>query len=275
MPKISSYPIIDHLTMTGNDYFLGDAAAGPTTSRALLSELMLATAGFQIAPTLSGAGTLVANKLNPVNTSGGSLGVSAFTLNLPSNAVRASGMPPLVVVEDLNGTFDTKYLTVHPNNGENVAGSSADYVCYIRNGVYFFMLDPANNWIVWSNGSNLAPPRVYSGAGASDTLVAADAYNAVLYNNSAQNMLALVPTNASVPFPIGTAIMLFNHRSSTFLTTVNAVTPATTKIYTNIAGVINTVGGRIGVSGYASQANLNATLKKTATDEWQLAGAVY
>jgi hypothetical protein len=93
--------------------------------------------------------------------------------------------------------------------------------------------------------------------GTTYTLVLADAGKVVELNNVAAISL-LVPTNASVAFPIGTVVEIWNQGSGQ--TTVSATTPGTT--------TIRSPNGRTAMGfQYGS-----ATLRKRATDEWCLEG---
>lgn len=92
--------------------------------------------------------------------------------------------------------------------------------------------------------------------GTSYTLVAADAGKVVELNNAAAISLQ-VPTNASVAFPVGTVVELWQQGAGQV--TVSAVTPGTTSI--------RTAGTLVVRAQYSS-----VTLRKRAADEWCLAG---
>lgn len=93
--------------------------------------------------------------------------------------------------------------------------------------------------------------------GTSYTLVLADAGKVVELNNAGAISL-LIPTNASVAFPVGTTIELW--RQGVGVVSVTAVTPATTTIRS--PGSKITIGVQYGA----------ATLRKRGTDEWALEG---
>ncbi len=93
--------------------------------------------------------------------------------------------------------------------------------------------------------------------GTTYTLVAADAGKVVELNNGSAISL-LVPTNASVQFPVGTVVELWQQGAGQV--TVTAVTPGTTTIRAPSAK-----------SHIAAQYG-SATLRKRATDEWCLEG---
>lgn len=93
--------------------------------------------------------------------------------------------------------------------------------------------------------------------GATYTLVSGDAGKVVEMNNGSANTL-YVPTNASVAFPVGTCVEIWQQGAGQ--TSVIATTPGTT--------AIRAPSSRNKLSGqYAS-----AVLRKRATDEWVLEG---
>lgn len=95
------------------------------------------------------------------------------------------------------------------------------------------------------------------------TLVAGDAAETLLVSNAASAGTLNIPTNASVPFPIGTQINLIQTGSGQI--TIQATTPATTTI--NSTGATSTAP-RLRVQ------NSSATLLKTATDTWYVVGDI-
>lgn len=95
------------------------------------------------------------------------------------------------------------------------------------------------------------------------TLVAGDAAETLLVSNAATAGTLRIPTNASVPFPIGTQINLIQTGSGQI--TIQATTPATTTI--NSTGATSTAP-RLRVQ------NSSATLLKTGTDTWYVVGDI-
>lgn len=93
--------------------------------------------------------------------------------------------------------------------------------------------------------------------GTSYTLALTDVAKVVSLTNAAAISLQ-VPTNASVAFPTGTQILLYQGGAGQV--TVSAVTPATTTI--RAQGSKTKINGQYGVAG----------LLKVATDEWVLFG---
>lgn len=94
------------------------------------------------------------------------------------------------------------------------------------------------------------------------TAVAADQYQALQLMNKATAIAFKIPTNASVAFPVGTAITVLNIGAGTC--TISAVTPATTTILS---------AGATAASPTLAQYK-SAVCIKTATDTWYVVGAV-
>lgn len=94
------------------------------------------------------------------------------------------------------------------------------------------------------------------------TAVAADQYQALQLMNKATAIAFKIPTNASVAFPIGTAITVLNIGAG--VCTISAVTSGTTTILS--AGA---VAAAPTISQYKS-----AVCIKTATDTWYVVGGI-
>ena len=94
------------------------------------------------------------------------------------------------------------------------------------------------------------------------TAVLADQYQALEIMNKATAIAFKIPTNASVAFPIGTAITVLNIGAG--VCTISAVTSGTTTILS--AG---TVAAAPTLAQYKS-----AVCIKTATDTWYVVGAI-
>ena len=94
------------------------------------------------------------------------------------------------------------------------------------------------------------------------TAVAADQYQALQLMNKATAIAFKIPTNASVAFPIGTAITVLNIGAGTC--TISAVTPATTTILS---------AGATAASPTLAQYK-SAVCVKTAVDTWYILGAI-
>ena len=94
------------------------------------------------------------------------------------------------------------------------------------------------------------------------TAVLADQYQALEIMNKATAIAFKIPTNASVAFPIGTAITVLN--IGVGVCTISAVTSGTTTILS--AGA---VAAAPTIAQYKS-----AVCIKTATDTWYVVGAV-
>jgi hypothetical protein len=94
------------------------------------------------------------------------------------------------------------------------------------------------------------------------TAVSADQYQVLEIMNKATAIAFKIPTNASVAFPVGTAITVLN--IGVGVCTISAVTSGTTTILS--AGV---VAAAPTLAQYKS-----AVCIKTATDTWYVVGAV-
>lgn len=92
---------------------------------------------------------------------------------------------------------------------------------------------------------------------ANYTLTINDDCYLFIFNSGTATTLS-VPTNASVAFPVGTQILVLQY--GTAQTTISAVTPATTKIWSN--GSKTKTNGQYAV----------VCLLKIATDEWVMYG---
>jgi hypothetical protein len=94
------------------------------------------------------------------------------------------------------------------------------------------------------------------------TAVLADQYQVLEIMNKATAIAFKIPTNASVAFPIGTAITVLNIGAGTC--TISAVTPGTTTILS---------AGSTAASPTVAQYK-SAVCIKTATDTWYVVGAI-
>ena len=94
------------------------------------------------------------------------------------------------------------------------------------------------------------------------TPVSADQYQMLVLMNKATAVNFTIPTNASVAYPVGTAITVLNIGAGTC--TIKAVTAGTTTV--------------LSAGGTAAQPTLaqykSAVCIKTATDTWYVVGAV-
>lgn len=94
------------------------------------------------------------------------------------------------------------------------------------------------------------------------TAVSADQYQALQIMNKATAIAFKIPTNASVAFPIGTAITVLNIGAGTC--TISAVTPGTTTVLS---------AGATAASPTLPQYK-SAVCIKTATDTWYVVGGI-
>ena len=110
---------------------------------------------------------------------------------------------------------------------------------------------------------NSLPTFTVGTANTSDyTAVLADQYQVLEIMNKATAIAFKIPTNASVAFPVGTAITVLNIGAGTC--TISATTPATTTILS---------AGATAASPTLAQYK-SAVCIKTATDTWYVVGAI-
>jgi hypothetical protein len=98
--------------------------------------------------------------------------------------------------------------------------------------------------------------------GTSYTAVLDDQYQVLVPMNRATAIDFKIPTNASVAFPVGTAITILNKGAG--LCTISAVTSGTTTVLS---------AGAIAASPTLAQYK-TAVCIKTATDTWYVAGGI-
>ena len=94
------------------------------------------------------------------------------------------------------------------------------------------------------------------------TAVIDDAYQVLVPMNKATAVAFKIPTNASVAFPVGTAITVLNKGVGSV--TISAVTPGTTTVLS--AGAV--------LAAPTLAQYKTAVCIKTATDTWYVAGAI-
>ena len=94
------------------------------------------------------------------------------------------------------------------------------------------------------------------------TAVSADQYQVLQLMNKATAIAFKIPTNASVAFPIGTALTVLNIGAGTC--TISAVTPGTTTVLS---------AGAVAASPTLAQYK-SAVCIKTGTDAWYVVGAI-
>jgi len=99
-------------------------------------------------------------------------------------------------------------------------------------------------------------------ATADYTAVLDDQYQVLVPMNKATAVAFKIPTNASVAFPVGTAITVLNKGAG--LCTISAVTPGTTTVLS---------AGATAASPTLAQYK-TAVCIKTATDVWYVAGGI-
>ena len=94
------------------------------------------------------------------------------------------------------------------------------------------------------------------------TAVSADQYQVLEIMNKATAIAFKIPTNASVAFPVGTALTVLNIGAGTC--TISAVTPGTTTVLS---------AGATAASPTLTQYK-SAVCIKTGTDAWYVVGAI-
>ena len=94
------------------------------------------------------------------------------------------------------------------------------------------------------------------------TAVSADQYQVLELMNKATAIAFKIPTNASVAFPVGTALTVLNIGAGTC--TISAVTPGTTTVLS---------AGSTAASPTLAQYK-SAVCIKTGTDAWYVVGAI-
>ena len=94
------------------------------------------------------------------------------------------------------------------------------------------------------------------------TATISDAYQVLEVMNKATAIAFKIPTNASVAFPVGTAITILNKGAG--LVTISAVTSGTTTVLS---------AGAVAASPTLAQYK-TAVCIKTATDAWYVVGAI-
>jgi len=99
-------------------------------------------------------------------------------------------------------------------------------------------------------------------ATADYTAVLDDQYQVLVPMNKATAVAFKIPTNASVAFPVGTAITILNKGAGTV--TISAVTSGTTTVLS---------AGTVAASPTLAQYK-TAVCIKTATDTWYVVGAI-
>jgi hypothetical protein len=98
--------------------------------------------------------------------------------------------------------------------------------------------------------------------GTTYTTVLDDQYQVLVPMNRATAIAFKIPTNASVAFPVGTAITILNKGAG--LCTISAVTSGTTTVLS---------AGAVAASPTLAQYK-TAVCIKTATDTWYIAGGI-
>jgi hypothetical protein len=110
--------------------------------------------------------------------------------------------------------------------------------------------------------NSLVSFTINADATADYTAVLNDQYQVLVPMNKATAVAFKIPTNASVAFPVGTAITVLNKGAGTV--TISAVTSGTTTVLS---------AGTVAASPTLAQYK-TAVCIKTATDTWYIAGGI-
>jgi len=110
--------------------------------------------------------------------------------------------------------------------------------------------------------NGLVAYTVNADATADYTAVIADAYQVLVPMNKATAVAFKIPTNASVAFPVGTAITILNKGAGAV--TISAVTSGTTTVLS---------AGAVAAAPTLAQYK-TAVAIKTATDTWYVVGGI-
>jgi len=110
--------------------------------------------------------------------------------------------------------------------------------------------------------NGLVAYTVDADATADYTAVLDDAYQVLVPMNKATAVAFKIPTNASVAFPVGTAITILNKGAGTV--TISAVTSGTTTVLS---------AGAVAAAPTLAQYK-TAVAIKTATDTWYVVGGI-
>jgi hypothetical protein len=110
--------------------------------------------------------------------------------------------------------------------------------------------------------NGLVAYTINTDATADYTAVIADAYQVLVPMNKGTAVAFKIPTNASVAFPVGTAITVLNKGAGTC--TISAVTSGTTTVLS---------AGAVAASPTLGQYK-TAVCIKTATDTWYVVGGI-
>lgn len=113
-----------------------------------------------------------------------------------------------------------------------------------------------------SAANGLVAYTVNADATADYTAVIADAYQVLVPMNKATAVAFKIPTNASVAFPVGTAITILNKGAGAV--TISAVTSGTTTVLS---------AGAVAAAPTLAQYK-TAVAIKTATDTWYVVGGI-
>lgn len=238
-----SLPAIDNANL---GYTTTATAAGTTTLTSASNYRQFFTGSTTQTVQLPVTSTLVLGQAYEIhNNSTGIVTVNSSGSNLVASV--AGGQTVLVTCILTSGTTAASW-DVDFNGGSTATGTGS---------------------IVYATSPTIVTPTITQGSRTPSfsanayTLVAADAGQLLLASNSSTAGTVNIPTNASVPFAIGTQITIIQTGSGQL--TITATTPATTTILST---------GATAASPKLRAQYSSLTALKTATDTWYVVGDI-
>lgn len=242
-------------------------------------------AGLTLCVTRDGQGKMAAD-FTPAASATYNLGTAGRTwagINVNAGTVGPPAAGNALTLQAIAGSFGLLIngsATVGQSVGQKIAAgtNNLDYALFVgnqANSVEFFRLwgdggvtvgltpNPGPGILNVLNGLQIGTQPVYAGIpqnlqNANYTLVLADA-NKHIYHSGAANTWA-IPSNAAVPYPVGTAISLVNRGAGAVTLNING---GDTLIWAPSGGA--------GSRTLAATAS-SATLLKTSATEWMITG---
>lgn len=139
--------------------------------------------------------TAVANVINPVDTSGGTVAVQ-----LPNPATTQG-----VIFQDSAGRWEANNFSVIQNASEKIGGTAATLVCNGR-GAFFVLASDGTNWNLPITPTTPSVRAVASGT--TDTVLIGDVGGKIIYTHATNNFAVTIPANATTKFPPKSKVLL-------------------------------------------------------------------
>ena len=217
------------------------------------------------------ANTITANTISANNINANSFIVTYNVVNYNANTINANNITANTIIANYNiANYTSNTITVTGN----LIANSINVSSYITNTISANSINVVNETI--SGVSNIATLNVTTGnvAGysigyltvpqntqtANYTLSLADSGKHIFMANGTANLTITIPANASVPFPLGSAITFINYSQNNFMS-INIATDVMN--YSNTSG---TTGTRT-LSQYGV-----ATAMKVLSNTWIISG---